>query len=136
MTSINLRRAISTVALLTVLFTTACSSYANSSSQPHLGLSGASAVVLTGSSSSHSPSSITINNLAFSGPVSVAAGATVKVVNNDSTTHTVTADSGRAFDVTIQPGGTATFTAPSKAGPYPFHCKIHSTMHGALTVTG
>jgi len=34
------------------------------------------------------------------------------------------------------PGGsTQTFTAPSKAGSYKFHCNIHSSMHGTLTVT-
>jgi plastocyanin len=49
--------------------------------------------------------------------------------------HTVTSDDGKSFDVTVNPGKTATFTAPSSPGTYKFHCKIHSSMHGTLTVT-
>ena len=56
------------------------------------------------------------------------------VQNSDSVAHTVTADSGDAFDVTIQGGATAHFTAPSKPGTYKFHCTFHSNMHGSLTV--
>lgn len=63
----------------------------------------------------------------------VKAGSTVTVKNNTQTQHTVTADDG-SFDVTIDGGKTATFTAPA-AGTYKFHCSIHTFMHGALTVT-
>lgn len=59
----------------------------------------------------------------------------MRVTNKDSVAHTVTADSGQAFDVTVQPGQTATFTAPATAGSYKFHCTFHSTMHGMLTVS-
>ena len=35
------------------------------------------------------------------------------------------------FAVTgVNSGKDATFTAPSKAGTYKFHCKFHSQMHG------
>ena len=46
---------------------------------------------------------------------------------------TVTADDG-SFNISIGPGKTATFTAPSAAGDYKFHCNIHSQMTGTLTV--
>ena len=55
--------------------------------------------------------------------------------NKDGVAHTVTADDG-SFDVKVGAGSTATFTAPATAGTYQFHCKIHSSMHGTLTVTG
>ena len=55
------------------------------------------------------------------------------VKNDASVTHTVTNDNG-GFDVSIDPGKTATFTAPA-AGTYPFHCKIHTNMKSTLTVT-
>lgn len=58
------------------------------------------------------------------------------VTNNDGETHTITADSGKAFDVTIEPGKTKMFNAPMSAGTYKFHCNFHSNMHGALTVVG
>ena len=84
----------------------------------------------TGSSTS-STTGITIKDLAFT-TTPVKAGATVTVTNNDSFMHTVTSDDGK-FDISIDAGKTATFTAPA-AGSYKFHCKIHSQMHGTLTV--
>ena len=35
----------------------------------------------------------------------------------------------------VDPGKTATFTAPKQAGAYPFHCNIHTDMHATLTGT-
>lgn len=64
----------------------------------------------------------------------VTAGSTVTVKNNDGVTHTVTSDDGTSFNVTVPSGKTVTFTAPA-AGTYKFHCNIHSSMHGTLTVT-
>lgn len=79
--------------------------------------------------------SITIKNFGFTVTGPAKAGSTVKVTNNDAEAHSVTADSGAKFDVTIQPGKTASFTAPPAAGSYKFHCSFHSNMHGTLTVT-
>jgi len=66
-------------------------------------------------------------------PTRVKAGSTVTVKNDSTSQHTVTQDGG-GFNVTVDPGKTATFTAPA-AGTYKFHCNIHSFMHGTLTVT-
>jgi plastocyanin len=99
----------------------ACSSSAKKSDTPTSGSSGAAA-------------GISIQNFSFS-TTPVKAGATVTVKNNDSTEHTVTSDDGKSFDLTMQPDSTQTFTAPGKAGSYKFHCNIHSSMHGTLTVT-
>ena len=89
-------------------------------------------------SSSSSPTSkvvITIKDFKFSGASTVKAGATITVTNEDSTAHTLTADDSSAgFDVKIDAGKSATFTAPAKAGDYPYHCTYHSNMHGSLTV--
>jgi plastocyanin len=78
--------------------------------------------------------SITIQNFAFTA-LTVKPGATVTVTNKDSVDHTVTADSGNAFDVRVAAGGSATFTAPAKAGTYAYHCTIHPGMHGTLVVS-
>jgi plastocyanin len=56
------------------------------------------------------------------------------IVNADSTTHTVTADRGNAFDVSVAGEGTTTMSAPATAGSYPFHCRIHPFMKGVLIV--
>jgi plastocyanin len=75
---------------------------------------------------------IVIQDFSFDVPDEVPAGTTITVRNEDSTTHTVTADDG-SFDVEVEGGTTATFTSPS-AGSYPFHCEIHSSMKGELQV--
>ncbi|WP_238342891.1 cupredoxin domain-containing protein [Nocardioides cynanchi] len=77
---------------------------------------------------------VTIKSFAFTGPSSVAPGAKITVKNEDSEAHTLTADGPGGFDVKIDPGASATFTAPTKPGTYPYHCTFHSNMHGTLTV--
>lgn len=90
----------------------------------------------TGSQPAAKATTITIKNFGYTVSGTAAPGAKVSVTNNDSTAHTVTADSGATFDVTVDPGKTATFTAPDKAGTYKFHCTFHSNMHGTLKVGG
>jgi plastocyanin len=78
---------------------------------------------------------ITIKDFEYGAPLTVAPGAVVTVTNMDSAGHTVTADQGQAFDADVRGGGgTATFTAPSAPGSYPYHCTYHPNMHGTLTV--
>jgi plastocyanin len=79
---------------------------------------------------------IVIDNFAFSpAHLTVHPGQTVTVVNRDSVTHTLTAKPGSAFDTgLINPGKSATFTAPTTPGTYPYVCTIHASMHGTLTV--
>ena len=101
--------------------------------------SGAGSGSSSGSGATSAPvgaSQIVISNFAFSpADLSVAAGQTVTVVNNDSTTHTLTATTGKAFDTgDLAPGKTATFTAPTTPGTYSYICTIHQFMHGTLTV--
>ncbi|HEV2346586.1 MAG TPA: cupredoxin domain-containing protein [Actinocrinis sp.] len=89
-----------------------------------------------GSAPASAADTITIQSFAFSGPLTVAPGATVTVMNDDSVDHTVTADSAGGFDVTVPAHGTATFTAPKTPGSYAFHCSIHPSMkHSTLTVS-
>lgn len=101
--------------------------------------SGSSSMSSSSGMSSGSPSSaavvIHISNFAYKTPASVAPGAKVTVMNMDGERHTVTADSGSAFDVTVDAGKSSTFTAPTKPGTYTFHCDFHSNMHGTLVVS-
>jgi plastocyanin len=79
-----------------------------------------------------------INNVFLPPSLSIKSGVEVKWVNGDSYAHTVTADNG-AFDLPLPAGGASLasvgFTFPS-AGTFAYHCKIHSQMHGTVTVTG
>jgi plastocyanin len=79
---------------------------------------------------------ITVKDFAYQVPTTVAAGATVMVVNQDRVAHTVTADTNAGlFDVNIDAGGSASFTAPTQPGTYSFHCVYHGNMHGTLVVS-
>lgn len=82
---------------------------------------------------SNTGSQITIAGAAFTVTGAVNSTDVVSVTNNDSFKHTVTSDDG-VFDVTVE-GGTTTNLPSLTPGTYAFHCKIHSTMHGTLTVT-
>jgi plastocyanin len=66
-------------------------------------------------------------------PVNVAVGATVRWMNNDTTTHTSTANGGAWSSGAIAPGGSFSMTFQS-AGTYPYRCTIHPNMIGTVTV--
>ena len=68
--------------------------------------------------------------------ITVPAGADVAVENSGSATHTVTADDGSFDSGKVAGGSKGSFTAPSTPGEYAFHCEIHSSMTGTLTVKG
>ena len=88
---------------------------------------GAAATTVAGSTST-----LTIKDLAFS-DLTVKAGDTITIVNDDSFSHTVTADDD-SFDVEVPAGATATLVIP-EAGSYAIHCRFHSSMHGTIEVT-
>lgn len=77
-------------------------------------------------------SQITIEGAAFTVLGDVKSTDVVSVTNHDSFKHTVTSDDG-VFDVAIEGGATASLPSLS-SGVYAFHCKIHTSMHGTLTV--
>jgi len=79
---------------------------------------------------------ITIKDFTFEpARPAVAPGTPITVVNKDPETHTLTATGGKAFDTgKVASGQTVTFTAPDKAGSYPFICTFHPYMKGTLTV--
>lgn len=77
---------------------------------------------------------ITISQMSFGEPVTVAPGAQVTIKNDDSVEHSVTSDTSGQFDVEVDSNKQATLTAPSAPGEYKFHCKYHPTMHGTLIV--
>ncbi|MFJ4669170.1 cupredoxin domain-containing protein [Kitasatospora purpeofusca] len=93
------------------------------------------------SSASSAPAgavTVTIKDFKF-GPatVTVAPGSSITVTNQDSAGHTLTAiaPNAGAFDTgLLEQGKSATITAPTTPGSYPFHCDVHPTMTGTLVV--
>lgn len=120
----------------------ACSNSGGSSGTSY-GAPSAAGSTATSAPSASSPTAgpsaggIVISGFAYSGTLTVRAGQKVTVTNRDSAPHTVTDKTGGTFDSgTIAPGGTGSFTAPSKPGTYTFGCSIHPSMRGTLVVTG
>lgn len=76
---------------------------------------------------------ITISEFEYSISGTVTPGSEVTVRNEDGVGHTVTSDDG-LFDVAVDPGGEATFTAPEEPGEFPYHCIPHPNMTAVLVV--
>ncbi len=78
---------------------------------------------------------VAVKGFAF-GPADIGAkvGQIVTFNNGDSAPHTATLDDGSCSTGTIS-SGSADGLLFSVAGSYPFHCKIHPTMKGTITVS-
>jgi plastocyanin len=77
-----------------------------------------------------------MEGFAFS-PSSLAATAGsvhFTITNRDAATHTFTV-TGTDVDVRVAGGSSGTATSTLAAGSYEFHCTIHASMTGTLTVS-
>jgi plastocyanin len=77
---------------------------------------------------------IVISGFAFSEDITVPVGTTVVVRNDDGAGHTWTSDDGVFDSGFIDGGDTFEFTF-TEAGTFAFHCEVHPTMTGTVTVT-
>jgi len=84
----------------------------------------------------HQTHNININNFAFIPPsLSINTGDTVIWTNMDSVAHTVTSDSGTELNsATLQTGSTYSHTF-NNPGTFNYHCSIHTSMKGSITVS-
>ena len=96
---------------------------------------GVSGSVGGGGGAALTPDTIVIKNFAYEpATLTVAPGAPITVINQDSAPHTVTAGD-KSFDSgTIAGGQRGTITAPAKPGSYSYICTIHQYMTGTLIV--
>lgn len=100
-----------------------CNSYSSGGYSSSSGVSG-SGNYISISGFAFNPSSLNVSN-----------GTTVYWTNNDSTTHTVTSTSGvQSFNVSLAPG-TGTSILFTNMGLTSYHCSIHTSMLGSVTVT-
>jgi plastocyanin len=102
-------------------------------------------VVVARAAGSPAPVTVTIINTSGANPygfspasVTVPAGTTVTWNNMTAVPHTSTSDAGdpTTWDsgIIATPGGTFSFTFTT-AGTNPYHCNIHSFMHGTVIVS-
>ncbi len=74
-----------------------------------------------------------VNSTYVPDTITVMQGATVTWKNNDLLTHTVTSDAGYFNSGVINGGGQWSYVFAS-AGTFPYHCTIHTNMHGVVVV--
>ena len=77
---------------------------------------------------------VAIQGFAFSpSSLTIAVGDTVVWTNDDSAAHTVTSDSGSELNGSVGHGESYQHIFAA-AGSYPYHCTVHPSMHGSVTV--
>jgi plastocyanin len=77
---------------------------------------------------------VTISDFAFHpGTTTVHVGDTISWTNEDAASHTATADDG-SFDTGTLARGASGSHAFASAGTFAYHCTIHPSMHGTVTV--
>lgn len=88
-----------------------------------------------GSSSGGAGGGEKMSGIAFSpASMTIKAGTALTWTNADNVTHTVTADDGSFDSGNVASGATFSHTFAT-AGTFAYHCNIHSSMHGTITVT-
>src|SRR5262249_45172991 len=81
------------------------------------------------------PNQVRIADFSFTPPtLNVTAGARVTWVNGGPSNHTLTANDGSFDSGTIQRNANFGFTFAT-AGTFAYHCSIHPTMAGTVTVS-
>jgi plastocyanin len=115
-------------ALSAILFVTACGgSTSGPSPAPTPAPTGSTTVTIPSGSSNLTTTAFGMD------PLVISTGTTISWLNDDSTTHTATADANQWNSGNIAPGGrfNFTFTAP---GRYDYHCQLHPNMVGEIVV--
>ncbi|NYZ75786.1 cupredoxin family copper-binding protein [Candidatus Micrarchaeota archaeon] len=78
---------------------------------------------------------VAISGFKFSpADIQVSAGTNVTWTNEDSVMHTVTFDNGMFNSPSMQHGDHVSYVF-NTPGVYTYHCSIHTSMSGSVTVT-
>jgi plastocyanin len=77
----------------------------------------------------------TVANNTWSQPVNAKVGDVITWANSDGVPHKVALDDGSCAMAANIPGGGSKSLVFSKAGTYPFHCSVHPTMKGTITIS-
>ena len=115
------------VSILSILVISSSCSKSNNTTPP---------VVNNGGGGGGGGTTVNINivGMAFPTSTTVSVGTIVTWVNKDGNTHTVTSDDGTTFNSgNMATNASFSYTA-NKAGSYPYHCNVHSSMTSTLIV--
>jgi plastocyanin len=136
--SIRRRRRIAVpIALMAVLTMAAACGDDDDDGAGSGGTAATSGATSAGTSGGADSVTVTAANFAFDPTdLTVSAGGTITLRNEDDTEHSFTIDDPKV-ETEAEGGEEGTATAPEEAGTYNFYCKYHPTqMKGTLTVQG
>jgi plastocyanin len=78
----------------------------------------------------------TVANNTWSQPVTAKVGDVITWTNSDGVPHKVALDDGScAMSANIGTSGGTRSLVFTKAGTYPFHCAVHPSMKGTITIS-
>jgi plastocyanin len=78
----------------------------------------------------------TVQNRTWSQPISAKVGDVITWTNSDDVPHKVGLDDGSCtMGANIAPSGGTASLVFTKAGTYAFHCTIHPSMKGTITIS-
>lgn len=121
---------------LSIMATVAgCTEEESTSGAPTAGTPATTSPSLSPSPPGGSASAVRISGFAFApADVTIPAGGTVTWTNEDSATHTATADDGSWDSGRLAKGDSHEETFAT-AGTFAYHCAVHPGMTGTVTVT-
>jgi plastocyanin len=115
-----------------LLAAAACSG--TSSPAPSAPPSAAPPAAASAAPSAGTGSAVSIANFSFQpAAITISVGTTITWTNTDSAVHTVTADDGSFTSDRLGSGATFSQTFAT-AGTFAYHCSIHASMKGTVTV--
>ena len=79
--------------------------------------------------------SATVANSTWSQPVAAKVNDVITWTNSDSVPHKVALDDGSCAMGANIAGGSSKSLVFTKAGTYPFHCSVHPSMKGTITIS-
>jgi plastocyanin len=123
--------ALLAVALLAIGCSNSTNTYGNS---PATTQATPTTVAAGGGTATTAGTQVEIKNFSFSpASLTVKAGDTVTWTNNDTATHTVTADDNSFTSSDLAPGASFKHTF-AKPGTVAYHCSIHPSMTATVVV--
>ena len=122
-----------TIALTATLALAACGSSA--ATQAPAGSTGGGTATVCQDSTGTTVVSASVANMTWSQPVTAKVGDVITWTNTDSVPHKVALDDGSCTMSNSITTGSPQSLVFTKAGTYAFHCSIHPTMKGTITIT-